>query len=230
MTGPPPWGRVALRMGLRLAVILGIAVGVSLLLDWAMYMTDHLPTAQAGRMRLLLIAGALLIYTVLMATPFVPGIEIGLALLMLRGPDIAPLVFLATVMGLTLAYLVGCRLPLTVIRRFFFDLRMRRVVAMIDQVAPLGPEARLAALSARLPSWADLPVRRLRYLVLALVLNLPGNAVLGGGGGLALMAGLSGLFRPLPTLITIALAVAPVPLILWVWGDTVMLNWLPVPH
>jgi hypothetical protein len=44
-------------------------------------------------------------------------------------------------------------------------------------------------------------------------LNLPGNTLLGGGGGIALMAGLSGLY-PMPAyLTTVAIAVAPVPLL-----------------
>ena len=34
---------------------------------------------------------------------------------------------------------------------------------------------------------------RYRYVALALAFNLPGNAVLGGGGGIAMMAGLSGI-------------------------------------
>ena len=51
-----------------------------------------------------------------------------------------------------------------------------------------------------------------RYVVLAVLLNLPGNVVLGGGGGLAMMAGLSRLFHPLPFVLTVLLAVLPVPL------------------
>lgn len=54
---------------------------------------------------------------------------------------------------------------------------------------------------------------RHRYLALAVALNLPGNTLLGGGGGIALMAGLSGLY-PMPAyLTTVAIAVAPVPLL-----------------
>jgi hypothetical protein len=53
---------------------------------------------------------------------------------------------------------------------------------------------------------------RYRYLALALAVNLPGNVILCGGGGIALMAGLSRLFDPLPFLLTILLAVLPVPM------------------
>jgi hypothetical protein len=43
--------------------------------------------------------------------------------------------------------------------------------------------------------------------------TLPGNTLLGGGGGIALAAGMSGVYR-LPTYVaTVAVAVAPVPLL-----------------
>jgi hypothetical protein len=42
--------------------------------------------------------------------------------------------------------------------------------------------------------------------------NTPGNAVIGGGGGIMLLAGLSGIFAPLPTALSIMIAVSPVPL------------------
>jgi hypothetical protein len=50
-----------------------------------------------------------------------------------------------------------------------------------------------------------------RYVVLALAVNTPCNSVIGGGGGIMLMAGLSGLFSPLAVFATMALAVSPVP-------------------
>ena len=55
-----------------------------------------------------------------------------------------------------------------------------------------------------------------RYLALALAINMPGNIVLGGGGGIAMMAGLSRMFDPLPFLLTVLIAVLPIPLIFFV--------------
>jgi uncharacterized membrane protein YdjX (TVP38/TMEM64 family) len=43
-------------------------------------------------------------YVVLLAIPFVPGAELGFFLLLLFGADIAPIVYGATVIGMTLAY------------------------------------------------------------------------------------------------------------------------------
>ena len=47
---------------------------------------------------------------------------------------------------------------------------------------------------------------RYRYVALALAVNTPGNSVIGGGGGIMIMAGLSGIFSPLSTFATVALA------------------------
>jgi len=46
---------------------------------------------------------------------------------------------------------------------------------------------------------------------LILTLNIPGNSLVGGGGGIAFIAGLSGLFSYPAYLATILIAVAPVP-------------------
>ena len=53
-----------------------------------------------------------------------------------------------------------------------------------------------------------------------LPLHIPGNALVGGGGGIALLAGLSGLFAPLPTILAFAVAVSPVPLMATARTDT----------
>ena len=54
---------------------------------------------------------------------------------------------------------------------------------------------------------------RNRYVVLALLFNMPGNSVLGGGGGIAFIAGLSGRYRFWAYLLSVLIAVAPFPLL-----------------
>jgi hypothetical protein len=51
-----------------------------------------------------------------------------------------------------------------------------------------------------------------RYATSAVLLNLPGNALLGGGGGIGLIIGMSRLIPFHKYLLLIAVAVAPVPL------------------
>jgi len=51
------------------------------------------------------------------------------------------------------------------------------------------------------------------YLLIALMLNLPGNWVLGEGGGVSLMAGMSRSVSFQRFVLTVALAVAPIPML-----------------
>ncbi|MFT5275990.1 MAG: hypothetical protein ACI9J2_002531 [Saprospiraceae bacterium] len=61
---------------------------------------------------------------------------------------------------------------------------------------------------------------RQRYIALILLINLPGNIVIGGGGGIAVIAGFSGIFKLSGFLIAISIAVAPVPMAFLYLGDS----------
>ena len=50
------------------------------------------------------------------------------------------------------------------------------------------------------------------HVALALAVNAPSNSIIGGGGGIVMMAGPSGIFLPLATFLTVMIAVSPVPL------------------
>lgn len=151
-------------------------------------------------------------YIVLLAIPFVPGAEIGIALLAGFGSAIAPLVYVCTVAAMMLAFTIGRFLPISALERLLRFLRLRRAAELVARAAPLSTEERVAMLldgqSKRVLSLAV----KYRYAALAVAVNTPGNSVLGGGGGLMIIAGLSGIFTPLSTFVTIAIAVSPVPL------------------
>lgn len=151
-------------------------------------------------------------YVVLLAFPFVPGAEIGLAMLAAFGPAIAPLIYVCTVASMTLAYTVGRFLPIEVLERLLSVLRMRRAAALVARAAPLSQEERLEMLLEGQSKRALSFLVRYRYIALALAVNTPGNSVIGGGGGIMIIAGLSGIFSPLSTVLTVAFAVSPVPL------------------
>ncbi len=155
-------------------------------------------------------------YIVLMAIPFVPGAEIGLTLLAVLGGAIAPLVYLATATSLMLAYFIGRLLPASLLHRGLSSLGLTRAAEFVEEAARMSPEDfqfRLTSVSA--PRILK-PLIRFRYVALALAINMPGNVLLGGGGGIAMMAGLSRFFEPLPFLLTILIAVLPVPLLFYV--------------
>lgn len=218
-TGPPdlPPLRLSLaRIVLRLGVVLAVAIAISWLMEWTM--RREAAIASDGPLFSALLLALLVAYACLLAIPFVPGIEIGLMLLMLRGAEVAGFVYLATLAGLTLAFLVGRHVPMAWLRSLLLDLRLSRAAEFVARIATLSPDQRMELLRARLP-W---PLMRrafaLRYPALAVLVNLPGNGLLGGGGGLLMLAGMTGVFRTRPTLLTLALAVAPVPLFVWSMG------------
>ncbi|HSG57015.1 MAG TPA: hypothetical protein VLA45_16320, partial [Paracoccaceae bacterium] len=91
-------------------------------------------------------------------------------------------------------------------------LRLRRAAALVARAAPLSREERLEMLLAGSPPRTVALALRYRYIALGLSINVPGNSVLGGGGGLMLLAGMSGLFGPMQTLLTMMIAILPVPM------------------
>lgn len=217
---PPKGSAIArvCRVVTRLALLLILAYGVHLLIGWfSARSADIHPGAQLG-----MVAALLLVYALLLAIPFAPGIEIGLMLLAVEGAWIAPWIYLATVTGLFLAYSVGEWVPYARLYRVMADLRMRRACLLLEHIHPLSREERVILLRNRAPRWLRPMISRFRYLFLAALVNLPGNAVIGGGGGILFLTGLSRLFKPAAVALTIALAVLPVPLAVWVFGIDIL--------
>jgi len=209
-----------MRTALRLCVIVALAVLLHYVFLWA---EDWLRQSEYGWAMPGLMIVAIVIYAVLIAIPFAPAVELGLSVLAAGGPAMAPFVWLATASGLTLAYLLGCAMPLAWLRRLFLDLHLGRVATMIAYFETLGPRKRAGYLYALLPKRYCAWIVKYRYLALAVLINLPGNSVIGGGGGIALVSGLSGVFRPVPTLVTLAVATAPVPFAVWLFD--LRLSW-----
>ncbi len=153
------------------------------------------------------------VYVILMAIPFVPGAEIGLTLLTVLGGAIAPLVYLATVLSLMIAFAVGRLLPPAVLQRAFRALGLNRAADHIERASGMTHDDLRNHLAPTSAPRIVKALLRYRYVALAVAINTPGNVILGGGGGLALMAGLSRLFSPVPFLTTVSIAVLPVPLL-----------------
>lgn len=176
-------------------------------------------SAEAQTAMSLTVAIALLVYIVLMALPFCPGIEVGLALLALGGREIAPLVYLATVLALVVAFVIGRFFPPGALVESLARLRLRRAAEALRQIAPLDGERRLQLLLGQGSPWLVRFLVRHRYLAVAIALNTPGNLVIGDGGGIALAAGFSRLFSLSWFSLTVAVAVAPVPIVVLLAGS-----------
>ncbi|MEE9428676.1 MAG: hypothetical protein V3V25_11055 [Paracoccaceae bacterium] len=207
-----------LHTAIRIAIIIGIAFGAHFLIQWVEGRAAELPPESST----LLLGGVLFVvilaYAALIAIPFVPGVEIGVSLMMIRGTDIAPAVYLATVSGLTAAFLAGRYLSYDWLHRVLRDLHLRRACKFIERIKRKSRQDRLAMLRDTLPTWLRGGAINFRYVTLAVLINLPGNSLIGGGGGICLMAGLSRLFTPWVVILTIALAVLPVPALVWWLG------------
>ncbi|MEM1101432.1 MAG: hypothetical protein AAGH73_07860 [Pseudomonadota bacterium] len=208
MATSPPRPSTLLKAALFLAVIfaaLWLGSWIRDALDMAI-----MPEKDGIMFRTLLVI--VLVYVLILATPFLPGAEIGLVLLTAFGAPIAPIVYLATIISLTISYTIGRTVPPEVTARALERVGLHRAAAFLREIRSRPREERLEVLLASVQApWARKGTR-LRYLVLALLLNMPGNVVLGGGGGLCMVAGLSRVFHPGLFLLTVMVAVAPVPL------------------
>ncbi len=152
-------------------------------------------------------------YMLLLAIPFLPGIEVGLMLMAMLGTKGILLVYLCTLLSLSLSYLFGRLLPPRYLARALGWFHLRRARDMVDALAPLDPEERLRFLTKSAPSRIVPFLLRHRYLIIGVLFNVPGNALIGGGGGIGLIAGMSRLFPYPKYLLLICLAITPGPII-----------------
>ncbi|MBB5721626.1 hypothetical protein FHS72_001238 [Loktanella ponticola] len=193
-----------------------------LILNWSMDFVSGMNAMSGSGAMIGLIAVSLVIYALLIATPFMPGIEVGIALLMLKGASVAPFVYLATVVGLMVAYVIGQTIPLAWLHKVFRDLRLKKACAFIDRIETTPPAERQAAQRALLPAWLAKLTIDYRYATIGLLLNVPGTFAIGGGGGILMAAGLSRLFSGWAIFVTLLVATLPVPLVVWVMGVSVL--------
>lgn len=175
--------------------LLTCAVALSIGLDFSPMLAAMLKQAMASHTARWTI---LLIYMAGLAVPFVPGAEIGIALMFGFGPVMALPVYIATIVALSIAFAVGRR------------------VSQYGLAQPYDGEAwtsdALAVLSAipRTRGWLQ-PLVRFRCLAIIVLIDTPGNTVIGGGGGIAMAVGYSRTLTYPVFLACLALAVAPVP-------------------
>ena len=197
-----------LKLTVLLVIIVALNVGgtwLSQLIDFQLF-PRHEPVLHA------IVLVAVVLYIVLMATPFMPGIEIGLALMMLLGNKGAILVYLCTLVALSASFMIGRKIPPRLICLFFNWLHLYKASALMHQLETLDQRERLELLYEKAPSKIAPFLLRHRYLAIAVVVNLPGNALIGGGGGIGLIAGMSKIIPFHGYLTVLAVAIAPIPL------------------
>ena len=207
----------------RIAILLLAYAGLLVFSQWGgdwlvgLVGTDLGPEAQSHARHLVMASMA--IYTALMAMPFVPGMEISLALFAAFGSQVAVFVYFATVAALSFSFVIGRLVPIRILASLFGTLGLHRAEELVAQLAPLSREQRLEALITAAPRRLVPWLLKHRYIAVIVALNLPGNALIGGGGGIALLAGISGLFSFPRYLIAVALAVLPIPMFVMLMGS-----------
>jgi hypothetical protein len=214
--------RVRWRTLLKIFAFFLLIVGANVVAAWV---TDALklqirPSNEDLVHRMIMVSA--IIYALLIAVPFVPGVEVGLALIAMLGPAIALLVYVATVAGLATSFLVGRVVSVGWLIGLLEEFNFQRARQLLGTIEPLTTDDRIAFLVASAPNRVVPFLLRHRYLALAIALNLPGNFLLGGGGGIALLAGVSRLYAVPGFLTTVACAVAPVPLAVLMFGTKIL--------
>ena len=109
-------------------------------------------------------------------------------------------------------------MPTGVLIRLLWFFGLKRAAALVARAAELPRSRRVdVLLEGASPGLIALGLRH-RYVALALLVNVPGNMIIGGGGGILMLAGLSRLFAPVPTMACMAIGVSPVPLTVFLSG------------
>ncbi len=210
--------RIAVKLSIILVLVYAAKLGIDLLMAKIMlFETDAAARAMTG-----LIITVMVGYAILLAIPFIPGVEIGIAILVLEGADAAPMVYLATVAGMLLAFLIGQYAPLDRLIPLCHDLRLLRIAKLLERIELTPRKDRLNAMHDKLPKWLVPILCDYRYVTLGLAINMPGNIALGGGGGIMMAGGISRLFQTRFAILTILLATLPIPLSVWLLGADVL--------
>lgn len=204
---------------LKLMVLLVIIVALNVGGTWLSHLIDFQLFPRHEPMLHAIVLVAVILYIVLMATPFMPGIEIGLALMMLLGNKGAILIYLCTLAALSVSFAIGREIPPRFIELFLNWLHLYKASALVRQLESLNQQERLEFLYEKTPSRIAPFLLRHRYLAIAVVVNLPGNALIGGGGGIGLVAGMSKIIPFHGYLMVLAIAIAPVPLWFFLQGS-----------
>jgi len=199
----------------KLTLFVGLVVVANYACQWILneLNLELRPSTEPMLHRIVMLATA--IYICLMALPFVPGIEIGLTMMVLFGAKIVPLVYLATVVALILGFSIGRLVPQGTILEILEFLRLRRARALVMQLGPLDSKQRLALLLRKCSGRLIPFLLRHRFVVLALALNTPGNGLIGGAGGISFAVGFCRLFTLVEFAIVVSLAVLPFPFLVW---------------
>ena len=161
-----------------------------------------------------ILIGGGIIYVLLLSLPFVPGVELGVLLMCVFGKEGIVFVYFATVAGLSLAFLMGSILPLKWMKSSLEKLGFTNATeCQFDDID--GMLANFSLIQRLFHKRFLSFLTKYRYPTIGILYNMPGNYLIGGGGGISLVCGISRNISWKWFLLTVAVAVSPVPLLAW---------------
>ncbi len=125
------------------------------------------------------------LYALALAVPFLPAVELGWMVMAALGTPGILAIWMATPLGLLIAFTLGQNL-----RDWPLIQQLQQRLALAFQTATDN------RLRSRLLRFAEHYLATHPYWVLVVLVNLPGNWIIGGGGGIGILAGASGLYHP----------------------------------
>ncbi len=212
----PPRNISRLKFYYRLFFIAAFLIVLAVWLDY--WLRGEMGIAQKfnefvqGRWGIGVLIGGGIFYVLLLSLPFVPGVELGVLLMCVFGKEGIVFVYFATVAGLCLAFLIGRLLPQrwveSCLKKLGFSQSCPNSASEVDGMLENLSLSRNFS-GNRFGSFLS----KYRYLAIAVLFNAPGNYLIGGGGGVSLACGLSRSVSWKWFLLTVVLAVLPVPLL-----------------
>lgn len=156
------------------------------------------------------------IYFVTSGLPFVPSSEIGFGLLIIFGGEMAPLIVLVSSAGLITSFLVGKFVPKQKLANLLVWFGLEKAPRFLLRLQGMSSQQKLDQMMQGVSKKWSIVLLRYRYLGVIALLNIPGNAVIGGGGGIAFMAGVTGVFSVKGFATSAIIGVMPYPLFFFV--------------
>ena len=154
-----------------------------------------------------------LVYALCMILPFMPAIELGLVLLAMLNIQGVLMLYLVTVVALMTSYGIGKLIPIEILKRFFDFLHIPKASELLCSAEACDEKEQIDRFIEHAPKRLIPFLLRHRYWVFAVAINTPGNMIIGGAGGIAMMSGLSRLFGFRQFALTILIAVSPLPIL-----------------
>jgi hypothetical protein len=151
-------------------------------------------------------------YVLMLSVPFFPGIEIAWVMIFIYGKEAIILLYFLTICGLCLSFGIGrwfekswltTWINIPALKKHFSE----RSLNIRTRLSSLHP--RMAPIIA-----SSQTLTKHHYVLLAIIINVPGNTLVGGGGGISFICGMNHRFSWKGFILTLVLAIAPVPILL----------------